>query len=799
VLVAVVSSLQAAPAAGQLAPISSDPALLSAPRPLRLEVLINGVSTHYVEPFVFTPPGRLAIARGDLEDVGIKAPGRGGLRDIVDLDKIDGLKFRYDEAGQKIDFTLSDSQRLARVYDARGAVAKPPPPTADWGAVVNYTLYAASLNTIPAFPRFAGANVTLDARAFSPLGTLNQTAIIGDTVASDSDVLRLDSTFVTSNPDTLETERAGDVISGGLAWTRPIRLGGLQWQRDFTLRSDLITQPMPVINGSAAVPSTVDVFINNVKAFSQDVGTGPYQIVNLPIVSGSGSARVVVTDATGQQVQTGVPFYNSPTLLAKGLTDFSLEGGFARRSYASLSDDYDPNPVASATLRKGLFDEVTLEGHAEAGEGLANAGLGAVASLGQWGTLSAAGAASHFDGAMGYQAFADYNLQFHGFTLNASSQRASSPYSDLASVTATRAQSVDLGATVVPYGVASAASGWDPRPPRALDQISLSAPLPLGKTALTASFINLVDADNTRSRILAASLTEALPRNASLYATVFVDLSNRRDAGVFAGVSIPFGADISTSFGVTASPGTGPTIASDAQKTLQPEDGAYGWHIHDAEGVSPYRAADASYRSSYGTIDVGAQQIDDRSAGTAEIDGSIAALGGGVFLGNRIHDSFAVVDAGVPGVTVSQDNRPIGATNPWGKYLVPDLRSYQANRIGIDPTALPLGGEADSTQKIVAPAGHSGVYVDFGVKKDVRAAIVVLVGPDGKALPPGSKGRLEGGDETFVVGYDGQAYVKRLAATNTVVVENGEQECRASFAYAPVKGKRIVVGPIPCR
>jgi outer membrane usher protein len=63
-----------------------------------------------------------------------------------------------------------------------------------------------------------------------------------------------------------------------------LRMGGLQWQRDFTLRSDLVTQPMPVVNGSAAVPSTVDIFVNNIKAFSQDVGPGPYQIVNLPVV-----------------------------------------------------------------------------------------------------------------------------------------------------------------------------------------------------------------------------------------------------------------------------------------------------------------------------------------------------------------------------------------------------------------------------------------------------------------------------------------------------------------------------------
>jgi outer membrane usher protein len=98
---------------------------------------------------------------------------------------------------------------------------------------------------------------------------------------------------------------------------------------------------MPVINGSAAVPSTVDVFVNNIKAFSQPVEPGPYQIVNLPALAAGGNAQVVVTDASGRQVQSSMPFFAAPTLLAKSLTDFSVEAGFARRNYALLSDDYD--------------------------------------------------------------------------------------------------------------------------------------------------------------------------------------------------------------------------------------------------------------------------------------------------------------------------------------------------------------------------------------------------------------------------------------------------------------------------
>jgi outer membrane usher protein len=100
---------------------------------------------------------------------------------------------------------------------------------------------------------------------FTPFGTLSQTGILRNSFASRFDALRLDTTWTYSDQETLTTYRAGDTIGGGLAWTRPIRIGGLQAQRSFSLRPDLITLPLPAAAGSAAVPSTVDVFVNKSK------------------------------------------------------------------------------------------------------------------------------------------------------------------------------------------------------------------------------------------------------------------------------------------------------------------------------------------------------------------------------------------------------------------------------------------------------------------------------------------------------------------------------------------------------
>lgn len=806
VLLIAAASILPMRAAAQLAPIQADSSLLHASRTLQLDVRINGVPTSYVAPFVLTPPNQIAAARGDLEDVGVKIPGGGSAKDLLRLDQIPGVVFHFDERSQTIDFTLSDAQRLPRTYDARGRQEPLPPLRADWGAAINYTLFATSAYTSTIFPKFSGLNASLDARAFGPYGTFTQTAIAGNTIATTKSYLRLDTAYTYPSPDLMLTGRVGDSISGGLVWTRPIRFGGLQVQRDFTLRSDLVTQPIPVVSGSAAVPSTVDVYLGNIKAFSQTVAPGPYQITNLPVLTGSGTAKVVVSDATGRQQETTLPFFNSPTLLAKGLSDFSLDAGFARRYYGATSFDYDNRPLGSASGRYGLVDWMTLEGHAEGGAGGVNGGAGSVTRFGAFGTISGALSASRFGNDSGMQVYFDYNVQAFGVSIDLSTQRAFGRYGDLAMATTTKTSFADFASAGASIAAANYVPGLltvDPRPPRSLDRISISTPLPFDVTSLSLSYIDLEDAQRTRSRVVTASLSRPLPFNATAAVTVFADLSKHGGAGLFAGISFPLGADVYVSSSVSAAANNGGSRdisgGLEAQKTLERDVGSYGWHVQDVEGSTPYRTASAAYRSAYGTAAVGLQQLSGNYGGSVQIDGSIAAVGGGVFAGNRVDDSFAVVDAGIPGVPVLQDNRPIGTTDMFGKLMVADLRSYQRNKIAIDPTRLPAGADADVTNTILVPTGRSGAYLDFGVRKDTRAAIVVLAGPDGKMLPPGSKGHLEGSDKSFVVGYDGQAYLRHLAASNVIIAENGETECRASFPYAPTPGKRTKIGPVVCQ
>jgi outer membrane usher protein len=774
-------------------------------RQLQLEVYINDATTGLIASFTQLADLRMSARRAELAEAGIKVPGAGNGDELIVIDNLPDVAYRYDERTQRIYFNLGDNRRVTRTYDLRGRGDDIVPVRPDYGSVLNYTLFASSMKAInSASFAFSGVNASLDGRLFGPYGTLSQSAILGSTTTQGLDALRLDTTWRYSDPQSLLTYRAGDMISGGLTWTRPIRLGGLQIQRNFALRPDLVTLPLATVSGSAAVPSTIDVFVNSMKTYSQEVPSGPYQITNIPTLSGASTAQVVVRDAAGHQTQTSLPFYTSPKLLKEGLMDFSVEAGLPRILYGTESSSYVESPVGSASLRGGLQDWLTGESHAEWAADLFNGGVGTVTRLGSAGVLSLAASGSRFADTFGYQSYVAFDTQVMAINIHASSLQTFGTYNDLASVTAR------YPPVPVSYPGLSFIDTYPQRlltsirPPKSLDTISIGFPLPFGKSSLNLAFLHQVLDDGTRSDIINVSYSRSLFGNASFYLTAFSDMSDRKSSGVFAGFSMPLGDSSSTggsmftSTGVSRTP-SGTNVTFDAARPMRPEPGSYGWRVVDSEGSAPYRSAAGSYRSSVGQFDGYVQQAGGSTGASAQVQGAVAAMGGGVFFSNRIDDAFAVVDAGAPDVDVLYENRPAGKTNALGLLLIPSLRSYQKNQIAIDSRDLPVDAEVPMTRDVVAPTDRSGVVVGFGVKTDVKAAVVILSDKTGKFIEPGSRGQLEGANEPFVVGYDGRAYVKGLGITNTIVVGDGENECQASFPYTSQKNSQVVIGPVLCQ
>jgi len=240
-------------------------------------------------------------------------------------------------------------------------------------------------------------------------------------------------------------------------------------------------------------------------------------------------------------------------------------------------------------------------------------------------------------------------------------------------------------------------------------------------------------------------------------------------------------------------------LSAEVRKPQQQIDGDYGFRLRGGLGQNANGQMDASYRSGYGQVSGSVIQSRTSTLATAQVDGSLAVMGGGLFIGNKVDSAFAVVDAGAPGVSVTQDNRYIGKTNFMGKFLVPNLRPWERNTLGIDPEGQSVNFDVAKVAEVAAPRGASGVYVNFGGRANVVSGIVVFVGPDGKPLKAGYKGHLEGKEEIFLVGHDGRAYVKDLDSSNVAIIDMLDKECRAAFAFNPEPDRQGIVRGVICQ
>lgn len=177
-------------------------------------------------------------------------------------------------------------------------------------------------------------------------------------------LIRLDTGWVFDFPESRTRLSLGDSIAhaGGVAV--PFRFAGVQFGTDFSLDPTFVPFPVPSFEGEAATASVVDFYVNGALRARQGVDPGPFEIVDAPLVTGGGLARIVVTDVLGRQSVVEAPFYASPNLLRPGLSDYAVAIGVEREFYAVESAQYGRG-FALASFRRGLTQWATAEARGE--------------------------------------------------------------------------------------------------------------------------------------------------------------------------------------------------------------------------------------------------------------------------------------------------------------------------------------------------------------------------------------------------------------------------------------------------
>lgn len=739
---------------------------------LYLELLVNQMPKAELVP-VQQRAGRLYLDSEVLRAAGIALPGNP--QGEVALEAVVGLHADYDSQNQRLllqvppawlpEQQLGD-RNLYLASDARSS----------FGALFNYDLY---LNDTDDDGSYLAAWNEL--RLFDSWGTFSSTGQWRQSFngAPTDDVrqgfLRYDTTWRFTDEQRLLTYEAGDLVTGALPWTSSVRVGGLQVSRDFAARPDLVTYPLPAFSGEAAVPTSLDLFINGYKSSTAELQPGPYTLTNVPFINGAGEAVVVTTDALGRQVSTTLPFYVTSSLLQQGLADYSAAAGSLRRDYGLRDFAYGPG-VASASLRYGVSDVFTLETHAESAESLMLGGLGGNMRLGNFGVLNAALAQSRFDGDKGHQVALGY--QYNSQRIGFSYQRLQR-YGDYADLTRVDSRDVQLS--------------------QRSEQVTLS--LNLNEYGnIGAGYFDVRAGDGTRTRLINLSYSRPLWGNSSVY------LSANREVGdsqwaVQAQLVIPFDLHGTLALGMERSQ-QGETLQRVNYSRATPVGGGVGYNLGYAAGSErdAYRQADVTWRLQSVQLQAGLYGSSGEMTRWADASGSLVWMDAGLFAANRIDDAFVVVSTGgYADVPVRYENQEVGRTDAGGHLLVPYSSGYYRGKYEIDPMDLPPDILAPEVEQRVAVRRGSGYLLEFPLRR-VLAASVELVDAERQVLKLGSRVTHAESGSQAVVGWDGLVYLENLAPHNRLQVElEGGGHCQVAFDLPGAQGSIPLIGPLVCK
>ncbi|XBS69708.1 fimbria/pilus outer membrane usher protein [Acerihabitans sp. KWT182] len=337
-----------------------------------LELVVNDFESGRIVPVEFNN-GHYLVSSADLAQAGLPTDQLSAAE--TDVTAMAETSAVYDRQRRLLKLTVPPDWLPQQTFT--GAPGSPRHEAlTSTGALLNYDIYGSRI-------QHGAVNLSVwnEWRAFGGFGHFSSDGVLdrlpSNPGSSPKHYMRYDTYWADQDEDRSLSWKVGDVITNALSWSGSVRIGGIQIARDFALRPDLVTYPLPSFAGRAAVPTTVDLFVDGYRAGSNEVRPGPYAFNNLPFINGAGEAVVVTTDALGRRVTSTQPFYVSSSLLKPGLPDYSLAVGALRRAYGLRNADYAV-PVTSGSYRQGVNDDLTLEGHGEGAQSLVLGGAGGV-------------------------------------------------------------------------------------------------------------------------------------------------------------------------------------------------------------------------------------------------------------------------------------------------------------------------------------------------------------------------------------------------------------------------------------
>ncbi len=736
---------------------------------------------------------KLYIRSRDLKVLRVKMDEQTPDNQWLCIDELKGIKFKYLENEQALNLQVPSNMLTDYSVDLNGQQITSPhllkmkPLNA---AILNYSLYNTITNDENVFSGSAEGIFNSAIGNFSS-GVLYNGS--NETSYSHEKWVRLESKWQYVDPEKIRIYTLGDFISNSSDWGSSVRLAGFQWSSAYTQRGDLVTSALPQFSGSATLPSTLDLYVNQQKIYSGLVPSGPFDIKQLPFISGN-EVTLVTTDATGQQSITKQAYYFSSKILAKGINEFSVDVGIPRYNYGLYSNDYDDATFASGAIRYGYSNSLTLSGGAEAStDGLSNLGTGFAKNLFGFGVINADIAASQYKDENGYSALLGLEGRISkNISFNTSYRKVFDNYFDLARVSQVRYLK-DNQMTSEPQNYLSYSALADE-----IFRAGMSYNFYEGYSAYLG--YNQIKYSDNSYKLVSANLSGSLNKNWGFYASAYKDYENQKDYGIYFALRYTPSSRVNAITSISNESGK-TTYRQEINGFSDPQIGAFGWGGYverDQDANQNNASVYASYRARAAYLTGRYNRIGGNDQVALSATGSLVAAAGRVFAANEIGDGYAVVTNAGPQSQILNGGVNLGATDGTGRFLIANLRPYQLHHIYLDPSYLPLEWDVKSTNQTAFVGYRQGALIDFGAHQ-VISGLVKLVDANNSPLLPGYTVRING-QQNGVVGYDGEVFIQNLLKQNKLEVDLLDHgSCQVNFAYENKQYSAKKLGPYVCR
>ena len=705
---------------------------------------------------VLRSENRFFVGAQDLRRWRLRLPDSNPLtfygEDFHSLDALIGLTFKFDESTQMLTVQVPP-----KLFDATflkgGKTDLSAPDLASPGGFLNYDVLANHAKGI------TNSNGLLEIGGFGSWGTA-QTRILGSDLNSEASAVRLESTWTRDKPMQFTRLRFGDAISSAGIWGGAVRFGGVQWATDFSLQPGFVSFPLPGISGEAALPSTVELYVDNLLRMSREVLPGPFSIQDLPVTGGQGDARLVVRDILGREQIITQPFIISSRVLKQGLQDYSYELGFVRRNFGIDSNNYG-RLVAVGTHRLGFTEKFTGEFHGELLDNQQTVGMGGMFLSPVVGEMSGSLAVSHSEKGVGRLLGLTFQRQSGNLSVSANTQIASKRFTKL---------------------------GLQPEDfvPKHISQMIVNLST-VDQGSFAATYTQQAYRNREEDKIVKGSYTRKVGRRGILSASVTKLLSEDVKTLFSLNFSMSLNLGNRTTASMSMSANKDRKNANLQLSRSRPAGSGVGYRLGSRLGDSDHLEAEVSLQNKVGNYTLGANQSQREMAFRSSASGGVAFLGGRGFFSRRITDSFAVVQ--VPdysGVGIYVNNQLSTHTDANGNALLTGLYPYQKNSVRIEQSDLPFEAQIDLVQLDAVPYFRSGLMLKFPVKR-TRGALLTVVHENGEPVLAGALAHIIGDNdlenELFPIGLRGELYLSGLEMNNRLRVNLKEQSCEFALPF----------------